>query len=104
VDRSAGDIRLRAVQFDGWGGFGPGKLALRREAELDKEQWDGLQEHLDKAGFWGMRTRSGKQGLDGEELIVEGVEDGKYHVVDRWSPDAGDYRNVCGFLLELAGY
>jgi hypothetical protein len=26
-------------------------------------------------------------GVDGAQSIVEGVKQGKYHVVDRWSPD-----------------
>jgi hypothetical protein len=29
---------------------------------------------------------------------------GRYHIVDRWSPEAGDdYADLCGYMLTLSG-
>lgn len=103
IAHSAEGIGLHAVTLDGLGGYDPGKVSLRRKVELNEDQWDGLATVLSKAGFWSMPTRGEDQGLDGEQLIVEGVESGKYHVVDRWSPADGEYRNLCQYMLGLAG-
>src|SRR5262249_15394411 len=40
--------------------------------------------------------------LDSDHWIVEGVKDGKYHVVDREEPE-GDFEALCLSLLELSG-
>jgi hypothetical protein len=40
--------------------------------------------------------------LDGETVIIEGVKEGKYQVVKRWSPEEGAYLDAAVFLLELA--
>ena len=37
------------------------------------------------------------------EWILEGVSEGRYHAVDRWTPRDGDFREACIYLLELAG-
>jgi hypothetical protein len=39
---------------------------------------------------------------DGDQLIVEGVRGGKYHVVDRWMPDPA-YAELCRYMLDLTG-
>ena len=42
---------------------------------------------LDEAEFWTAPTELPRCGEDGAEWILEGVKDGKYRVVVRWSPD-----------------
>lgn len=41
-------------------------------------------------------------GNDGAEWILEGVNGGRYHVVDRWTPGAGAYREACLYLLKIS--
>ena len=41
--------------------------------------------------------------LDGAQWIVEGVKNGQYHVVDRWSPDAPDPVRAIGLLALRLG-
>jgi hypothetical protein len=43
-------------------------------------------------------------GTDGDQLILEGVIEGKYHIVDRWGPNSGaDYADLCRHMLVLSG-
>jgi hypothetical protein len=95
---------LHLVELDGAGGFDHGKVAVNKEVVLSPEQWEGLSASLSRARFWEMPTRDGPGGLDGEELVVEGVRRGAYHVVDRWSPETGDFRRLCRHMLDLSGF
>ena len=43
------------------------------------------------------------RGVDGAQWIIEGVRNGTYHVVDRWSPREGQVRALGLFMVtELA--
>jgi hypothetical protein len=51
-----------------------------------------------------MPKESTKQGgTDGSQWIIEGVENGRYRVDDRWSPDAGPIRELGLGMIDLAG-
>jgi hypothetical protein len=94
---------LHAVELDGAGGYTPGKVLKRVERALSPAEQEELMAKLNGIRFWGMKTSIDDQGVDGASWILEGVRDGRYHVVDRWSPESGDYREACLFFLELAG-
>jgi hypothetical protein len=40
-------------------------------------------------------------GVDGSRWILEGVDGGEYHVVDRWSPPDNSYSQLCKYLFRL---
>ena len=51
--------------------------------------------------YWTMPTvEENSVGVDGAQWIVEGVRNGKYHLVDRWSPDTGAFREAALLLLQ----
>jgi hypothetical protein len=63
---------------------------------------------IDVAHFWTLPSRQQDEpnpdgsvtvGLDGAQWVMEGVKDGKYHVVDRWSPSCGEYKGMCMCLV-----
>lgn len=56
-------------------------LQVQRPARPD--EWDRLLDYVDEARFWSMPTvrRGGTAVLDGETRILEGVRDGRQHVV-----------------------
>jgi hypothetical protein len=65
---------------------------------------------LAKADFWNMQPDEPSRGLDGAEWILEGVQDGKYHIVARWcpatesdSPQALAFADAARLLFEFAG-
>ena len=73
--------------------------------KLDGKQWDDLRRRVDMAKFWGTPTEEPNDlGLDGDQLILEGVVAGRYHIVDRWGPKSdADYADLCRQLLTLSG-
>lgn len=78
--------------------------ALRKGSLLvRKEQVHRFLALLQKAGFWSMKTNDDMPvGLDGTHWILEGVRNHNYHVVDRWSPENGDYKQVCSYLIDIS--
>src|SRR5260370_19702425 len=46
--------------------------------------------HLNRAHFWEMPTESQHRDFDGAEWILEGVQDGKYHIAGRWCPNLSE--------------
>lgn len=67
--------------------------------------------HLERAHFWEMPTESQHRGLDGAEWIMEGVQDGRYHIAVRWcpnlyehSPEDAAFAEAARFLFQLAGH
>jgi hypothetical protein len=103
VWRSGDEHFLVVKQLDGAGGYAPGKLSVNRTRPLSKDEWDEFVRLLDGICYWQMPTEDSRLGNDGAQWILEGMKDGRYHVVDRWSPDGGDYRAACLHLLKLSG-
>lgn len=85
----------------------PGKVTSTLKKTLSEDDWTWLLVHLERTRFWKMRTslewdpNSGLI-LDGDDLLVEGVERGKYHVVERDDPEP-EYEKLCQKMLELSG-
>lgn len=101
-------IALSAVILTGKGAGKPGKIAGRRIKRLTDDDWTLLLVAVEQAKFWNMQTFSQTnwaEGLimDGDFLLVEGVEDGKYHVVHRLQADS-NYAHLCYYILKLSGY
>lgn len=82
---------------------GPEDLTYNVTRSLTAEEWNKIQELVNKASFWSMQSVDVRDlGLDGATYLLEGKKDGKYHVVDRWSPDNHeDFLELCGYLVEL---
>jgi hypothetical protein len=62
-------------------------LPILRATKVGKTE--GSFHVLAKANFWHLPVRDERNGLDGSTAIIEGVKDGKYQVVNRWSPKRG---------------
>jgi hypothetical protein len=84
---------------------GQKKLIRSETRELTVYQWSQLTANLEAMEFWGLPTLDDQyRGIyvDGSHYILEGRREDKYHVVDRWSPESGQYLNACLFFLKLA--
>jgi hypothetical protein len=90
----------------GKGGYEPGSLKEKQSMDLSSAAIETLQDLIDKISFWKLpTTRTDVAGLDGSQWIVEAVKNGRYHVVDRWSPDSGtDIRTLGECFLSLAAW
>jgi hypothetical protein len=69
---------------------------------LSDEEWNQFTLHLEDACFWQMPAPTDKIMCDGAQWIMEGYREGRYHIVDRQSPDEGAYRDACLYLLKVS--
>jgi hypothetical protein len=104
LERDRYFAQLVSIELNGAGGYEPGTVWRTDNISVSDEQWVEFILLLNKATFWNQEThRRDDAGLDGSQWVLEGVKDGRYHVVDRWSPVSGDYREACLYLLKLSG-
>lgn len=93
---------LNVKQLSGAGGYEPGRLVMNQTRQLTSAEWDGFVSLLDRSCYWQLPTEIGDMGNDGAQWILEGAKEGRYHVVDRWTPRSGDFRESCLYLLKLS--
>lgn len=101
---SADSAVVTVKVLSGAGGYEPGRLVVADTRSLDPTKAEQLRRILDQVDFWSLPTSEENDllGVDGAQWIVEGLRDGQYHVVDRWSPDDGPVRRLGLSFLELA--
>ena len=98
------DILIRKVT-SGQGGYDSGTLKETQSIVLSRKASETLREVIDKIGFWDLPTTKRVVGVDGSQWIVEAVRNGRYHVVDRFTPRPGtDIRTLGESFLSLAGW
>lgn len=101
IEKSQDNIVLSWKLCDGAGGYDPGKLTISDLKTVDEETWDLFLKLVQGTHFWDMETvEKDPTGLDGEQWILEGKDEERYHVVDRWSPSSGAYYDCCNFLIK----
>lgn len=98
-------VTLHAVLLSGRGGYEPGKIVVSRSAKIAGRPYEDFKRPLGNVKIWQMPTEDpGPDGCDGDQLIFEVVGGGKYHIVDRWSPDGDDdYVKLCRHMLVMSG-
>jgi hypothetical protein len=107
VAKTDAGATLRLVVLDGLGGYLPGGIGIERTVAINPERWNELERLIAKCNFWEMDTE--EQIPDGEAIvrhdgtryIVEGIMDGRYHVVNRDEEEA--YGQLREFLHDLTG-
>jgi hypothetical protein len=108
IVKSGKSIILYVVTLDCPRGGEPGKVSLKQTKKLTDDEWTRLQVYLERSHYWKMRTsvkmNLDEEGLllDGDRLVCEGIEQGKYHIVDRLDPDP-EYEKLCRYMLDLSG-
>ena len=91
-------------RLNGRGGYDPGTFDLYWSRSLSDDEWDAFMMHLEHSQYWLMPTEDdGPPANDGAQWIMEGYREGRYHVVDRQSPDTGAYADACLYLLRQSG-
>lgn len=102
LEKTDNSYTLYWKQTSGAGGYDPGDLTINSSKQLTKEQWDKFISLLQSTDFWNMPTKSNDDmGTDGSQWIIEGMENGKYHVVDRWTPRKNNFQKCGQYLIEL---
>lgn len=103
INRNDGSGILYVKMTDGAGGYEPGKIKEDFKKSIAKDKIAEFLELLKRDNFWQLTTKENPSGLDGARWIIEGLQDGKYYLVDRWSPKTGGIRDIGLFLLDLSG-
>jgi hypothetical protein len=92
-------LGLESVQ-----GTAPNERPVTRVSrELRRSEWKAISRKLDAANFWGLAPSDMNFGFDGADWLLEGRRGAQYHVVSRWSPDSGAFREVCLQMAKVAG-
>jgi hypothetical protein len=99
---------LSARRLDGQAGYDPGNLIESKDVALGADDSKTLEVLIRNLSFYEMSTEEEVRGTDGDEWIMEGVSQGKYHVVVRWCPESYDTRKrkltafltLCKFLVD----
>jgi hypothetical protein len=106
LTRTGGTFTLHVARHDGPPGLAAGRMSLDKEVKLSPEQGERLIIQLQKTTFWTapVEVRESRVIAGGDKIVIEGVKDGRYHLVDRVGPTAGEsYKGFCRSVLELAG-
>jgi hypothetical protein len=100
VHRHEKRFRLVSRRLDGQAGYDPGKLAESKYVELKEDDSRALETLIRNLNFFDFSPDDGVLGADGDEWILEGVAQGKYHVAKRWcaSTESLDKRGLTAFL------
>lgn len=80
-----------------------GDLIATEKKDLTKEQVNTLLQAIEKNDFWNLPVTGDLEGFDGSQWIIEGVSEGKYHIVDRWSPKDDAVYALGNMFLSLYG-
>jgi len=90
-------------QLDGRGGYGMGQLVFQELHSLSDDQWNEFMRLLRQSGYWDMPSvDNSPPPNDGAAWVIEGVQNGKRHQVNRRSPST-DFRAACIYLVKLSG-
>lgn len=91
-----GNGQLTTKVSSGAGGYEPGKLIENTSRPLTRPQVDKFLATIQGLQFWKLPTHENPEtaGCDGAQWIIEGVKNGEYHVVDRWSPSKGTVHDL----------
>ncbi|MGD9685242.1 MAG: energy transducer TonB [Candidatus Obscuribacterales bacterium] len=90
--RKGGKPVMVTKVLSGAGGYHPGVLTIDRQTNLSREIFTEFLDKFRKSNFWNMPTEDcAILGNDGSQWILEVYDRGRYHVVDRWEPEAPIY-------------
>lgn len=87
---------------DGQGGYGFGYLVQSAKRILTKLEVEQFRCTLEGCDFWNMSSSYEEcGGTDGAQVVLEGVGNGIYHVVERWAPYRTRYAALAKYMLSL---
>jgi hypothetical protein len=86
-------------------------LAEQAEVILSRDDSTELQKRIDTLKFFAMSAEDDTVGMVGEQWILEGVANGKYHVIHRWCASTYNpakrglrpFLHLCEFLVAKSG-
>jgi hypothetical protein len=105
LTRAGATFALHVGGHDGHPGITAGRQTLDKNVKISVQQAERLVVRLQKTKFWTspVEVKESRGKADGDVIVIEGVNEGKYHVVRRAGSAAGELsKEFCRSLLELA--
>lgn len=102
ITRTKNQIKLEAKELSGAGGYEPGKILRKTNRILTTGQWQEVLSSVEKANFWNDQPEVTSIGLDGAQWIYEARRGTTYRVIERWTPEDKNYRNLGLTMIKLA--
>jgi hypothetical protein len=107
VQKHGAIYSLSARRLGGQAGFELGKLVEAKDFELSADDSKALEQLIQNLSFFQLATDDGVLGADGDEWILEGVSQSKYHVAKRWCASSYNpnkrglkpFLDLCRFLV-----
>jgi hypothetical protein len=107
IEKRGSDYVLISKRLSGQGGYDAGRLKTEKRRHLRLEDWERFTDLLREAEFLEMAFPNEKGEmticLDGSEWTLEGVKNGKYHVVNRYCPEVKAFQAIGLYLVERSG-
>lgn len=95
---------VSVAELGGQAGYDLGGISVRAARPIYAAERKQLAEALEAAAFWSTPTLDNERiGADGSYWVLEGRFAERYHVVHRWSPDAGPFRDLALLMMRLGG-
>jgi hypothetical protein len=97
-----GDGTLTIKVANGAGGYDPGALIENTVRPVTAREVASFLSRVRNVGYRNLptveKTDPNLIGCDGSRWIIEGVNDGRYHIVDRWTPGKGPIHKLGSHL------
>jgi hypothetical protein len=104
IERKGDLYSLSARRVDGEAGYDPGKLIETKGVVLNPDDSKALEALIQKLGFFKLPTDDQVRGFDGDESVMEGVLNGEYHVIDRWTASYNTQKRGLTTFVSLAKF
>jgi len=110
VEKQGEKKLLYATELSGMGGYKPGKVKRFIKKEITANGFNEITQSLIEIDFWNMSTIISIVNpdgtitvqADGAEWILEVRDHEKYHIVQRWLPENGKFKELCLLFLKLS--
>ncbi|WP_165071084.1 hypothetical protein [Paludisphaera rhizosphaerae] len=106
LTRSGDDVVLNVKSHDKPPQATEARLRLDKELKLKFDEGRRIVDSLEKTKFWKapVSVKEGRGIGDGDVIVIEGVRNGEYHVIDRAGCTTGEsYKAFCRAILNAAG-
>lgn len=91
----------RSVMLSGEGGYDPGTFKAGRTVSLTQSEVAALRLLLDQSGYWSLPQKNDVDGMDGDELVMETIQNGEHRVLVRWTPSANAHERKLERLVSF---
>jgi hypothetical protein len=81
----------------------PDEVEVNTSKTFNFFKWMNFKSGISTANFWNLDSKDGSpQDNDGAMWILEGIKDGKYHVVERQSAGHSNFGKACLYLIKFS--